>query len=231
MVAISSVAVTPISHEDAEQPLLQRAVIGDGAEDRADDGDDRDRDRRRPGKARRWPSVGGRPGGRVVAEERREDRHDDRGPERRVRPVVHRPGAQLGAAQAEAREQALLTLRTSSAPPTRGAANRRRRTWLPPCRSRSCLTSAASDAWMLDGPPSRWRARVSADSSSRPSCSTTARSTARWASVSRCQIASNIVSCSASSRASVACRLSSVARRPPASRTSSQVSCASRCTS
>ena len=62
---------------------------------------------------------------------------------------------------------------------------------------------------MLDGPPSRWRARASADSSSRPPCSTTARSTARCASVSRCQTASNIVSCSASRRASVACRCSS----------------------
>ena len=39
--------------------------------------------------------------------------------------------------------------------------------------------SATSDACMLDAPPSRWRARVSADSSSRPLWKTTARRTAR----------------------------------------------------
>ena len=57
------------------------------------------------------------------------------------------------------------------------------------------------------------RARTSADSSPPPSSSTTARSTARCASVSRCQTASNIVCCSASSRLQRRCRSSSVARR------------------
>ena len=40
----------------------------------------------------------------------------------------------------------------------------------------SSRRSAASAACTLDGPPSRWRVRTSADSSSRPSSSTTARS-------------------------------------------------------
>ena len=67
------------------------------------------------------------------------------------------------------------------------------------------------------------------------SWSTTARRTSRCGSVSRCHTASNSMSCSASSRASVRCKSSSVARlpaaRPADARTSSHVSCASRCTS
>ena len=72
----------------------------------------------------------------------------------------------------------------------------------------SSRTSAARDACTVEAPLRRYRARVSAPRSSRPSCSTAARSAPRCASVSRCQVASNSDSCSPSSRVSVPCRSS-----------------------
>ena len=89
----------------------------------------------------------------------------------------------------------------------------------------------AEAACTVEGPPRRWRVRASADISSRPSWSTTARSTPRCGNVKRCQSASKIVCCSASSRRRVRWRSSSVTRRLPDARSSSQVSWARRWTS
>ena len=87
---IAAHAVTPIIMKIAEQPLLDAAVVGDGAEDRRDDRDDRDRDRgdeREPrGRLRRLEALGG-----VGGEEAREDRGDDGGEVDRVGPVVPAP--------------------------------------------------------------------------------------------------------------------------------------------
>ena len=69
----------------------------------------------------------------------------------------------------------------------------------PPARS----TCPTGDAWCARRPTA---SRV-------PSSSTSARSAARWASVSRCHDSSNIVCCSSSSRVSVRCRSSSPAPR------------------
>ena len=118
-------------HEDQEQAFLQGAMIGERAEHRGHQRDDRERDRRPPGKAR--GGIDSRePRGGVAGEERRKDGGDDRGPEGRIGPVVHRPGAQFGRAESESCEQSChrrcrYRIRTSCAPPTRGAANRRRR--------------------------------------------------------------------------------------------------------
>ena len=140
-------------------------------------------------------TAGGMPADGVVGEEGREDGQNHRAPERGVGPVVHRPRPQLRAVQPDARQPRghSVSLRMSSSPPTRGTAS-------PPPRAAG-LPSSPDPAWpappapsaSLDATPSRWRARVSADSSSRPFWSTTARSTARCASVSRCHSASNIV--------------------------------------
>ena len=120
--------------------------------------------------------------------------------------------------QAEAREQCQrLIVRTSSARPTRAAASPRRRSGGLPCRSRSCLMQRGErrlDARRAAEAMARCARRPRA-ARGRPAARRRA-ARARCASVSRCQTASKIVSCSASSRASVACRCSSVARRPPA---------------
>ena len=96
----------PDEREDREHALLQRGVVGDRAEQRGDEGDDHDRDRRRPGE------PAGRDGVRQIGGDDalvidREDGGDDGGVVGRVRPVVHRPGAQLRAAESEPFEQML----------------------------------------------------------------------------------------------------------------------------
>ena len=63
--------------------------------------------------------------------------------------------------------------------PTHAAASRRRRNGSPSRLMTSSRFSAARAAWTVDGPPRRWRFRMSADNSSCPSSRTTARSTAR----------------------------------------------------
>ena len=87
--------------EDAEHLLLHRRVVGDRAKQRRDQGDDDDRDRRRPGEAARGQRVAKVRGDDVV-EVDRENGGDDRRLEGGVRPVVHRPGAQLRSAKTEA---------------------------------------------------------------------------------------------------------------------------------
>jgi hypothetical protein len=87
-------------HEGAEHRLLDAAHVGNGAQDRSRNRNQRHGDGRRPGEAR------GRRGGREIGrgdagEEIRKDRRDHRRLKRGVRPVVHRPRAQLGTMQAE----------------------------------------------------------------------------------------------------------------------------------
>ncbi len=119
---------------------------------------------------------------------------DDRRPERRVGPVVHRPGAKLwcaeearavrgGGSTSWSRGEPSMAMDGSEGLARDPLAQQRS----PPPRSAVLpsadvlLTRAASEVWMLEGPPRRWRVRVSADRSSRPSCSTTARSAPRCA--------------------------------------------------
>ena len=76
-------------------------VVGDRSEQRRDHRDDQDRPRRRPGEPARRHRPG-QTGGGDLLEEDREDRRDDRRLEGGVRPVVHRPGAQVAPAEPEA---------------------------------------------------------------------------------------------------------------------------------
>ncbi len=88
----------------AEHLLPDAGIVGDGAKDRRHDGDRHERDGRDRGEPRRRDAR--RKAGRG---DRREElgkhRSDDRGPERRVGPVVHRPGADFTAVETQLAEE------------------------------------------------------------------------------------------------------------------------------
>ena len=88
-------------HEDRQEALLVRTMIGNGAEHRRHHGADGQRDGR-PHAEVEGRRLRGEPlGGDVVVVDRKH-RRDDRGQESRVRPVVERPRAQLRATESEA---------------------------------------------------------------------------------------------------------------------------------
>ncbi len=87
--------------EDAEHLLLHRRIVRDGAKKRRDQSDDDDGDRRCPGEAARGQRVA-KLGGDDVVEIDRENGGDDRCLKGGVRPVVHRPCAQLRPSKTEA---------------------------------------------------------------------------------------------------------------------------------
>ncbi len=113
-------------HEHSEHALLQRSIVGDGAQNRAGHGHDRNGDRRGPGESRgcdRGRQVCCGDGGKEI----RKDRGDDGRLEGGVRPVIHRPGAKLRTMETEAGEDChAQSPSTSSGRSIRGAANRRR---------------------------------------------------------------------------------------------------------
>jgi hypothetical protein len=90
----------PDGHENAQQALLDWRVVGYRAQNRRQDRRDRQGDRGGHGEAAsglRRRKVSRRHRGEVHGE----DRGDDGGGKRRVRPVVHRPGAQLSTVEAK----------------------------------------------------------------------------------------------------------------------------------
>ena len=91
--------------EDAEEPLPRAEEVRGGAEDGSDERDRGEGDRRRP-RVPRDRDRFGKTRGRHVLEVEREDRRLDRQDPGGVRPVVERPGAELGPAQSHLREEA-----------------------------------------------------------------------------------------------------------------------------
>ena len=97
-------ATTPMPMKIAVEALLGRPVVGDGAEQRGDERDDQERDRV-DGREPLGGAALGDAGARHLHEVDRKHGHHDRRLDRRGRPVVHRPGAKLRAAQAQPVEQ------------------------------------------------------------------------------------------------------------------------------
>ena len=103
MVAIMTRGHYAYRHERAEHPLLQRAIVRNGAEDWTHDRHDTHGYRRGPGISRGGDGrrqIGCGNGGKEIGEYGRDDRRLERG----IGPVVHRPRAKFPSVQTQARE-------------------------------------------------------------------------------------------------------------------------------